>query len=76
MSKEPTRLSIQELRETAQCRYCYATYPRDSLDWTKKQRVKIGSDDSWGSWNVYSSFLKCDACGELAVSDETVEYGK
>lgn len=76
MSKETTRLSNEKLRDTAQCRHCFATYPRDNLDWTRKTRVKIGTDDSWGTWNVYSYFLKCDACGKLAVGDETVEYGK
>jgi hypothetical protein len=70
------RLNDGELRNTAQCRACFATWPRASLDWSEKIRVQIGTNDSWGNWKVYSNFLKCSACGELAVSDEEVITGE
>jgi hypothetical protein len=46
------------------------------LDWSVKKKVLIGRNDSWGSWNVYSNFIKCSECKELAVGDEEVIYGK
>jgi hypothetical protein len=69
------RLTTGELRDTAQCRACYATWPRASLDWSFKQRVCIGTNDSWGNWKTYSNFIKCTECGELAVGDEEIITG-
>ncbi len=70
------RLETDALRDTAQCRACFATFPRQSLDWSKAQRVAIGTNDSWGNWTVYSNFLQCAECSKLSVGDESVEYGK
>jgi len=70
------RLTHEELRDTAQCRACLSTWPRNSLDWIKQKRVQIGTNDSWGNWKAYSNFLPCTVCGELAVGDESVEYGE
>ncbi len=67
-----SKLQPEQLQETAQCKYCFATYSRASLDWSKKQEVQIGTNDSWGNWRVFSSFLKCSKCGELAVGDEII----
>jgi hypothetical protein len=74
--KPQRRLQTDELRDTAQCRHCLATFPRDSLDWTKAVRTKIGEDDSWSRVNVYTNFVTCTVCNKPTVSDESVEYGK
>lgn len=73
--KAASRLVGDDLRDTAQCRACLATWPRASLDWSKAKRVCIGTNDSWGNWKVYSNFLSCSVCGELAVGDEKILTG-
>ncbi len=76
MENPKKRLDVDELRENGkvQCRACFATWPRDSLDWTNQTQVQIGTNDSWGNWKVYSMFLTCKGCGELAVGDESITY--
>lgn len=66
------RLTVDDLRERAQCRACFATWPRSSLDWSKKNKVCIGTNDSWGQWHTFTNFVKCEDCGEVAVGDESV----
>lgn len=71
---EKSRLDFSDLKERAQCRHCLHSFPRDSFDWSLKKEVKIGFDDSWGKFDVYSSFVRCPDCNELSVGTEHVSY--
>lgn len=68
--QKPKTMDGTNLATTCRNWECKATFPRDSFDWSKKVEKCIGTNNSWGNWQTYSSFVQCPSCKEMSICDE------